>query len=308
MRVVGEDRSSGRAARRCDGPCVAAEREALGIALGGVEPRFLDRGEARRPVGRVEDTQIGFAHRRDVEPFGDGEGPGGAQRHHQLVGVEQAARLKLCAAHLVVGVAHADAAIPHEIAHIPAQRTDSEDAIFQRQLRRIGCEFVDAGVDAGNIAARAFEDVGRQRRKFGVDVAAIKEKSRRFVRRDKSWAESFGHSPHVAAVIHIDLEEPVARDEIALPKKGVVQRRGADVRHAQFVFDHLDRCPRARQPDGPRCAHASRHLGFCHQACRHRDKGGGSQQERTALDQQEPSNIEKAQPTPTLSHLSAARP
>lgn len=249
MRAVGQDRSPGGAARWRDGPGVAAQRETVDPALFGIEHRFLHDIEGRRAGRRIEQAQVGLAHRRDVEYVGNGKGPGGAQRRYQLVGVEQPTRRELRSAYLVVGIAHAGAAALHQVADIPVQRDDPQYPVFQRQLRRIGRQFVDPRVHPRDIAARAFEHIGRQGRKLGVDIAAIVEKPRRPVGGDEAWAEGFGHPPHVAAMLHVDLEQTVAGDQITLPEKGVVERGGADMQDAQLVLDHLDRRARAGKPD-----------------------------------------------------------
>ena len=112
MRIIGQDRSPGRTARRRYSPRIAAQRETVALGL-GIERHFLDRIERDRAGGGIQYAQIGLAHRCDVEPFGNRERPGRPQRRRQLFGVEQTARLKLRAAHLVVSVAHAEAAAPH---------------------------------------------------------------------------------------------------------------------------------------------------------------------------------------------------
>ena len=107
--------------------------------------------------------------------------------------------------------------------------------------RGIGHHLVDAGVDPGDIGAGAGEDVLRHPRQLGVEVAAEQEQPRRRVMRRELRPERFGQPAQLAPVRQVDLEQPVARDDIALAEKGVGDRLGADVRDAIGIVDDLDR-------------------------------------------------------------------
>ena len=283
MRIIGQDRATSRAARRRDGPGVAALREAIGAPLRRIERGFLDRLERHRARRWQQHAQVGFADRRAIQAFGHAIGPGRAKRRHQLIDFQHALRLHLGAAHFVVGVPHADAARADEIAHVPAHRAQPQYAIFQRHLRRVRLQFRDTGVDAGDIALRAFQHAGRQGGEFGIDVAAIMEQARRLVRGDEGRAEGFGHAPHVTAMVDVDLEKPVAGDEIALTKIGVVQRARPHMRHAQLILHDVDRRAQAGQSDpaGPRLSRLLRPA----EATRQGESGRGGHQECTTLDQ-----------------------
>ena len=192
-------------------------------------------------------------------------------------------RLHLRAAHLIIGVAHADAASPDKVAHVPPHRADAQYAIFQRHLRRIGLQLRDARVDASDIAFGTFQHARRQVGKFGVDVAAIVEQARRLVRRDEGFAKSFGHAPHVAAMVDIDLEQPITRDQIALAEIRIMQRIGAHMGHTQFVFDNVDWRTRSGQSHAGRPALYQRLRQRGHS--RHGESGCGGQQKCTTLKQ-----------------------
>ncbi|PAV74227.1 hypothetical protein WR25_13403 [Diploscapter pachys] len=183
-------------------------------------------------------------------------GIGGVQqlvrRRHQLVEFEQPQRRQLRAADLVVDIADAAAPRLHEVAHVPAQRHDAQDTVFERQQRPIALHLRDPRVDAGDIAAHAVEHLARNARQLGVEIAAIMEQPRRRVMRGEVPAEHLGHLPHLAAMCEVDLEQAVARDHIALPEKGIGLGRGADMGNAPQIVDDGDRLrqPRHRRIGG----------------------------------------------------------
>jgi hypothetical protein len=143
-------------------------------------------------------------------------------------------------ADFVIGIPHLDTARLRHVVHIPAQRLDVQNRIFERQLRRIGLEFGDAGVDPGDITLRRFKHAGGQARQFGIEIAAIMEQPRRRIRCDKSRAKGFRHAAEIAAMLDVDLKQSIARHQIALTEKGIVKRSGANMGNAETVFDNLD--------------------------------------------------------------------
>ena len=238
MRIIGEDRPPGDAARGGDRPGV---RAGLAVRRSPLSYRRRRRAERQRHGGVAKDAEIGVGNRRDIKAVGHPQRPCRAQRRHQRVKVEPADRGKLRAADLVVDIADLGAARANEIAHIPAQRHCAEDAIFGRQQRGIGGNFVEPGVDPVAITACTLEHVGGQGGKFGIEVAAIMEQPLGMVMDDECRAIGFGKPPHVAAMAQIELEKPVARDDIALAEKSVTLADGADVGNAGAVVDDLDR-------------------------------------------------------------------
>ena len=132
MRIVGQDRPPGRGARRRDRPGVAA---GIGALAGSVIVPGRRLGPERQPP-QPEHAEIRVAHRRDVEPLGHRHRPRGPQRRDDRVEIEQPQRRQPRAAHLVVGVAARHPARQHQVAHVPFQRRDAEDADIRAAAAR----------------------------------------------------------------------------------------------------------------------------------------------------------------------------
>ena len=244
MRIVGEDWAAGRGARRRDRPGIAA-----GIgALGGYFRR-VDRRRARpeRQPAQAHDAQVGVRHRRDVEPGRHAHRPGRAQRRDDRIQIEQAERRELGAADLVVGIADRGAAREHEVADVPLQRCDAQDGVFQRQQRGIGGNLVDPRIDPGDIGTGTGQHVAGDATQLDVQVAAIVEQACDRVMLDEPGAERLRQPAEFAAVRQVDLEQPIARDDIALAEERIGDRGRANVRDAVDVVDDLDRCGLAVQ-------------------------------------------------------------
>ena len=66
------------------------------------------------------------------------------------------------------------------------------------------------------------------------------EEPRGSVGGEEGRTEGFGHSAHVPPKIEVELEQPVARNEIALRPIGVVHRAGSHMGNTEPVLDYLD--------------------------------------------------------------------
>ncbi|KIU01721.1 hypothetical protein QU38_00160, partial [Staphylococcus aureus] len=105
------------------------------------------------------------------------------------------------------------------------------------------------------IGLGAGQHIGRHPAQLGVDVAAIVEQAGIGVVAGEAGAERLGQPAHLAAMRQVDLEQPVACDDIALAEERIGDGCGADVRRAPLVVDDLDRGARAAHtllPDGYR--------------------------------------------------------
>ena len=90
--------------------------------------------------------------------------------------------------------------------------------------------------------------------------------------------EGLRHAPEIAPQVEVELEQPIARDDIALPEEGIVHRSGAHVRNAVAILDDLDRRAQPRQGEWPLPPPPAARRG---EAAR-REGGGGGQQKRAA--------------------------
>ena len=244
MRIVGEDRSPGRAALRSDRPGIAARVRALRsacrsrIRLGGGDG-------AERKASQAQDAEIGLADGCGIETLGNRQRPCRTQGSDDGIQLQQAEPGEAGATNLVAGIAARHAARQDQIAQVPLQRADAKNAIFRRQQRRILRHLVDAGVDAGDIGAGTGQDVRRHAGELFIQAAAIMEQPRHRVMRGEFGAEGFGKAPHLAPVRKVDLKQSVACHDIALTEKGIGDGLGPDVGDAIRIVDDLDRCGRA---------------------------------------------------------------
>jgi hypothetical protein len=237
MRIVGQDRPPGRGSAGADRPGVAA---GIGARLHGRRGGVGRDQRAEREPAEAQHAEVRFGHGGGVQPVRHGQRPGRMQRRDDRVQREQAHRREPGAAHLVADAAEPLAAGEHQLTHVPLQRADAEDAIFERQQAGIGLDLVDAGVDPRDIGPGAGEDVRRHAGQLRVQVAAEQEQPGGGVMLGEGGAEGLRQPAELAPVRQVDLEQPVPRDDIALAEEGVGDRAGADVGHAIGIVDDLD--------------------------------------------------------------------
>ncbi len=251
------------------------------IHLAIVEGDLL--GCERERLGCLQQhAEIGLADRSEIEAFRHLEIPRRAQGIEQQVIIEQPARLQLGAPHLVIGITDRRAADADEILQFPAERHDAQNAIFERKLAGIGLQLGDARIDAGDITARALHHLGRQGPELGGYVAAEVEQAYGAIGGQEARPQRLGHAAQFAAMAQIDLEQSVARDDIALAEEGVMLGLGTDMRDAALLLQDLDRCAQALQ------AHRAAALdhGLRPSDALHGDERGRCQEECAALDHQ----------------------
>ena len=275
MRIIRQDRPPRRRPAPRHRPGVRARLRPVEPLVGLVRRR--PRPERQPPD--VEHAEIRHRNRRRIQPLRHGELPCRPQWRHHRIQLEQSQRREPRAPDLVIGVADRSASRQHQIAHIPAQRHHAQDAIFQRQQRRVAFHLGDPRIDAGNIAFDARANLDRNPRQFGIQITAIVEQPRHSVVLREAPAINLRHPAQLAAVPKVDLEQPVACDDIALPEKGVRLGLGADVRHAPSIVDNLDRCRQTGNPRRRRCGRGLAAAGHRNQRRRR-----GAEQKQAAVE------------------------
>ena len=286
MGIIGKDRTPGRAARCRNRPGVAAHGKAAGMALFGVQLGQLERPEWLWPGRWRQKAQIGLGDRGYIKTIWNPEVPRRAQRRHQPISFKQPQRCQSGPSHFIVSITSLDTTCPRQVAHVPSQRPDAQRRIFKRQLCRVGFQLGDSGVHAGDIAFRTVQHAIGHRRQLGIDIAAILTQPRRRIGRHERCAESLRHSALVAAILQVDLEQPVPRNQIALPEKGVVQRLRPDMWDAKRILDDFDwRAGPGNTDPGPAAGNGLR---LRSQSPRHGKRSNRCQQKRSSLDHQPP--------------------
>jgi hypothetical protein len=92
----------------------------------------------------------------------------------------------------------------------------------------------------------------------------------------------------VAAILQVDLEQPVPRNQIALPEKGIVQRVRPDMWDAKRILNDFDLRTGSGNSDSGPAAWNSLRLRLRSQPARHGKCSNRCQQKRSSLDHQPP--------------------
>ncbi|PAV67571.1 hypothetical protein WR25_17265 [Diploscapter pachys] len=270
MGIVGQDRATGCGAVRGDRPRIAAMRVAVEPIVDGIVACLHRRVPWQRPIGQRENAEVGVGHRRHVEPVGHHGLPIPGEGRHQPVEIEQPARRKPGAAHLVVGPAHVAAADAYQIGDIPAERGQPQRSIFGREQCGVRLQFRNPGIDPVHVSARARHNIRRQGVELCRDIAPEQQQAGGVIIGHEPRPEAFRQPPKVAAQLQIDLEQSIAGDDIALPEIGVGDRPRPDMGHAPYVVGDrhrttccrtahsgdADRDPAAASPGGAMAARA----------------------------------------------------
>jgi hypothetical protein len=176
-----------------------------------------------------------------MQPLGNARPARRRKRRPREVGVEPGAPRHLGACGLRKDVAHKRmAADAHDVARLPAFRSDLHRGEFWRQESGLAPGEVDEGIDAG---CEGVGDALGLRRAVGVPfrrhVAAIEEQPRRAILRQEARPKVGRHAPKPALAPQIELPQPVARRVEALDKEHIAPRRRANMRDAPAIDDDL---------------------------------------------------------------------
>ncbi len=249
VRIVGEDRTSGRGARWRHHPVVGTDgvalligfsQECIGIMRhGGLLPggrkghrpcrQIIGRQHILRDAARVQPLgNLRRPLRLELDPQPVRVQPRGAgdQRPLDLGGDVPGQSMAANADHILRG---------------PQLRHRACDLEFHRPRALAGPHIGNIGVDAGDERlgiGPGFRPIGRPLRGH---VAAIEEQSQRLVLLDIGRAEVLGEQSQSALAPEIDLPEPVACRVEALEKKQIVLVAGIDVGNAPDVDEDLAR-------------------------------------------------------------------